>query len=106
MDGFRFKVVAGTKLRRHDGAPGHDLRLECWNPEESRWVPVKMELGAVLADFFYENEEHLFRRDEGFAGGRKYTYFINSAMTSGWLQAARTLNRERKARDDRRGEAA
>lgn len=84
LDGLRFRVVAGRK------SPD-DLRLECW--VDGSWRPVRMALGAFLADFFYENEEVLFPYPK--KGGRKYLDYLRDAAKYGWEKADAVLRVER-----------
>ena len=88
IDGIPMRVVQGYK------SPD-DLRME-WHVD-GRWIPVRMNVGAVLADFFYENEDHLYPSG---AGGRKYLGFLHEAARHGWRQAVGRLADE-KATSDR-----
>ena len=89
---FQFQVVKG---RKHPD----DLRLDMWAGNLAGpgvWVSVPMCLGAVLADFFYENEGIIY--PPPMLGGRKYLDYVNVAATQGWQVADAGLRAERQAR--------
>lgn len=92
--GLRWRVVAGVK------APG-DMRLEVEGP--AGWVPVKMEAGFLLADFFFDNESRLYPRSAGFRGGYEYLRALHDAARFGWERAATRLQGQKLLR--RRQEA-
>jgi len=89
IDGVRFRVCVGRK------APD-DLRLE-WLTENG-WRPVSMMAGALLADFFWENEEHLYPQANGYLGGNKYLKYLRHAAIHGYGRAEAGLRAERVAR--------
>ncbi len=101
VDAFEFRVMTGRKLRRTDFAPGHDLRLDYWHPTRGEWVPVSMILGAMLADFFYENENAI--APEPYIGGQYYLNHCRTATQVGWRRAAEILQRERATSKQQKG---
>jgi hypothetical protein len=92
------KTVAGLPLRVVPGykAPD-DLRLEWLTPDG--WRPVTMAAGAILADFWYENEEVLYPPPA--AGGHYYLSYVNQAAHEGWEVADARLLAERQAKQER-----
>ncbi|MCR4341993.1 MAG: hypothetical protein NUW01_19115 [Gemmatimonadaceae bacterium] len=84
IGGVEWRVVTGRK------APG-DLRLDV---RAVRFIPVKMDLGFLFADFYAQNERVLYphRGDEA---GDRYVNFIRGAMYLGWQDAAEQLAFER-----------
>jgi len=91
--GVRYRVVGGTKF-------AGDLVLEWW--QGGAWRKVPMSVGAILADFLYENEEHAFPRRRGFKGGNRYLGYIHGAALTGWQKAEALLEKERAQRNSRR----
>ncbi len=87
MNGLLFRIVQGKK------GPD-DRRLDV----ETRFLPVHMRLGGLLADFFYENEGILYPPDEGFAGGNYYLGYLHQAARQGWQVADDKLQEERRGR--------
>lgn len=98
--------IGGIRYRVRQGRKGpDDLVLEL---EGHRgFVPAKMALGALMADFFYQNEESLYPRQFGYRGGDMYFNFLLSAIRRGWREACLELEAERQRRDRRgRGDGA
>lgn len=100
FDGLRFRVCRGKK------APA-DLRLDVMTG--GTWRAVHMRLGAMLADFFYENEDVLYPPPA--KGGRKYLDYCRDAAKHGWEKAEAVLRIERRQKslfdeEDEGGEAA
>lgn len=87
--GFGFRVVKGAK------GPA-DFVLEIFS--DGRWRKVPMALGAVFADFFYENEEATHLRSEGYQGGGKYVGYLKCAIEHGWAKADASLDAEKAQR--------
>lgn len=95
VDGMEFLVQQGSK---HPD----DLRL-LWRIG-GRWRPVRMAVGAFLADFFFENEQVLYppRPDgSGPKGGAKYLDYIRHAARFGWEKAEAGLVAERQVKESR-----
>ncbi len=91
VGGLNFRVERGEKPAR---VPGEiDLRLDVYNG--TRWVPVTMTTGFMLADFFHENEEVLYPPPQ-FKGGAKYLSECRGAARDGWEHTANRLRLERK----------
>ena len=88
INGVVFRIVEGVK------EPPGDLRLEVLADEG--WVPASMTLGFFLADFFYENENHLFPPSNGFEGGEMYIDACRDAGQSGWRKAAEVLQEQKR----------
>lgn len=92
VSGLKFRVVKGYK------GPD-DLRLEVFiNNDYGDWVPVPMNLGFVLADFFGENEDHLYPPEQGYAGGNYYVNHLYLARKHGWEYAQNRLAAEKQAK--------
>jgi hypothetical protein len=64
-----------------------------------RWVPVPMAVGALLADFFYENEDVLYPPGPNVLGGRKYIRYVKHAAIHGWQKAEAGLRAERERKN-------
>lgn len=94
VDGVRFRVVPGVKK------PG-DLRMDWWL--EGRWVPAPMSWGALLGDFFYDNEQFLYppMPNNRLKGGEKYVLFVRHAGRHGWRSAMAGLRAEKAMREAR-----
>lgn len=75
VDGIAWRVVSG---RKNDS----DLVLQFFMG--TRWVSVSMLMGAMMADFLYENEENLYPQAKGYQGGLMYLNLLNKAATEGW----------------------
>lgn len=90
INGLRFRAVTGYKHPK-------DLRLEVL--QEVGWRPVPMLVGAMLADFFGENEDVLYPPPA--AGGRKYMGYLWDAYQTGWQSADARLRQERAAKEAR-----
>jgi len=88
--GIPWRIVPGRK------GPG-DLRLELF--ANGQWLAVKMDLGFLMADFFFENEELLHPPAKGNLGGSMYTGHCLMAIAHGWETARQWLavQRERAA---------
>jgi hypothetical protein len=86
IDGVFYRVLHGRK------GPG-DLRLE--HRVDGAWKPVRMRTGAMLADFFFENEEVLYPDAKG---GKKYLEYVRDATKYGWDKADAVLRVERAQR--------
>lgn len=85
--GIEYRVVQGRK------APG-DMRLDI-RVKGSAWVPVPMNLGALLADFHFQVEDILYPRGCGLQGGEKYMRFLRTAVNEGHEAASGSLYREK-----------
>lgn len=72
--------------------------LELYDSAVGYWRPVKMELGFVLADFFYENEERLYPQHQRFMGGQYYLQACYNATIFGWQDARERTDKERVER--------
>ena len=88
-NGILLRVVPGKKS-------AEDLRLE-WQIPGGEWRAVTMATGAIMADFWYENEDVLYPRAAGFKGGEKYAQYLGVAMREGWGVADATLQSEKTA---------
>ena len=99
ISGVRFRVVLGSKTARADatGHRGRDLCLE-WQTVVG-WRPCEMAVGALFADFFYDNEDVLYPRPIG-QGGNKYRSYLYHAMKEGWQVADGVLQFEKRHKDD------
>lgn len=99
VGGIPWRVVQGYK--RPD-----DLRLEFFFSGRG-WVAVKMEVGFLLADFFFENEEVLYPRenDHGYPTGRDGgLYYLRAATHAahyGWEAARDKLGDEKRRKRER-----
>jgi hypothetical protein len=93
LNGLRWRIQAGKK------GP-HDLRLEVLAPEG--WLPVRMAMGWMQADFFYENEDVLYPPPA--QGGQRYLHYVDGAARLGWETAQAMLESEQN--EKRRREAA
>lgn len=92
--------IGGVRLRIRQGRKGPDdlvLDIEGY----AGYVPVRMTLGALMADFFFQNEERLYPQEFNFEGGNRYVRFIHRAIAIGWENAAAQLARERALREVR-----
>lgn len=93
IGGVHVRVVRGHKpdpqnpTRKHPG----DLRLEI--ETRSGWVPVKMALVGLLANFFYENEETLYPPPR-YEGGKKFWRWLRLAIDD-WQKASSQLEDEK-----------
>lgn len=97
------RVVEGHKAVMEPGEI--DLRLEWFT--DGRWRPVPMSAGALMADFFAENEEIRYPQSMGYKGGRYYLSYLRTAATHGWRVAESTLQAERQNLfDAERGQAS
>jgi hypothetical protein len=91
------RIVQGEK------AP-EDRRLDVRCPT---WEPVKMALGGLLTDFFYENEQILYPptpnvgRGRGQRGGAYYLDAMKEAAATGWRPVALRIEAERSAANGR-----
>lgn len=92
LAGQRFRVQRGVK------SPD-DLRLDWYTP--TGWRAVPMSPGAMMADFFFENEDVLYPPDMGNQGGSKYIALLRHAARHGWQKANAGLLAERAAKQDR-----
>ena len=88
---LEWRVVEGQKF-------AGDLVLEFLIPGQG-WLAAKMEFGALMADFFYENEDARYPPSKGFDGGKRYTMFLGRAIRQGWKAAALQLAAERPKKD-------
>lgn len=101
VDGLWFKVERGKK------APD-DLRLDilaAYRDEETglveaRALPVSMSFSAILADFFYENENVLYPPPR-FKGGKRHSQHMALAEQQGW-EVAEALKAEEIAHKRRK----
>lgn len=93
-------VTAGPfELRVVDGRKGAgDLRLEVLTADG--WMAVPMVLGAVVADFFCENEDHLgqFRPHWRSGGGDFFMAYLQEARFRGWQVAEARLQGDKERR--------
>ena len=89
VDGIRFRIVQGKKA-------DNDLRLE-WQIPGGEWRAVSMAAGAIMADFWYENENVLYPPERGLLGGEKYSQYLGTAMHDGWEVADAVLQTEKAA---------
>jgi hypothetical protein len=94
VDGVFYRVLRG---RKEAPRGAEDLRLE--HRVDGVWRPVRMQTGAMLADFFFENEDVLYPRPR-FNGGTEYLSYLWDAAYTGWehsegrLQEQKTRRRE------------
>jgi hypothetical protein len=101
--GLAFRVEQGRKLSRVAGET--DLLLEVWTGD--RWAAVGMELGAMLTQFFYENEQVLYPpalmngSGEPLLGGQRYLNACRAAIHHGWEAVAQQLEAERRRKNGR-----
>ena len=79
---IRYRVVTGRK------GPD-DLRLDLFINGD--WQPAKMEIGFLMADFFFENEHALYPRARGYRGGFEYLKALQDASRYGWQATQRQL---------------
>lgn len=86
-----FRVVPGNK------APG-DLRLDWFSSRQRLWIPVQMSAAALITDFWYENEDHLYPPSRGKRGGKYFLDYLQIAAIEGWETADRKLRREQRFR--------
>lgn len=93
--------VGGIRWRVRTGRKGPtDLILDL---EGGRgFVPVRMALGFLMADFFEGNEAQLYPRMYGYQAGDMYMNFCLMAQRHGWLPAVAELERQREQREARR----
>src|SRR5262245_27140726 len=84
LDGVPARILPGRK------GPG-DLRLEVLGADGA-WRPVHMSMGAILADFFYANEERLAPPPA--LGGQEYLRYLSHAARYGWERADLGLRME------------
>jgi hypothetical protein len=91
--GVPYRVVKGVKFRGVNPEE-NDLVMQWW--VNGRWRNLDMKVGAVMADFFYENEELAFppERNPKWLGGNYYLAYINGAAQSGWKQADKRLREQ------------
>lgn len=87
IGGIPWRIVTGMKSE-------DDLRMDIQVGE--KWVAVKMDLGFLMADFFYENENVLYPPSQGFRGGQMYLDFCRGAAYMGWTHASETLSDQRR----------
>ena len=92
--GIYWRIVEGRKK------PG-DLRLDMRAPS---WTAVPMALGFLEADFYFQNENHLYPPEDGFQGGERYMNFLRGSVYLGWQAAVAQLELEKELR--RKKEAA
>lgn len=92
IGGVEWRITNGRKVERKGRPVTGDLRLELWVPE---WTPVKMALGFLEADFYYQNENRLYPQNLGFQGGERYLNFVRGAAYLGWEAAVAQLDDER-----------
>lgn len=88
IDDMHFRVVAGKK------GPD-DLRLD--QLVDGKWVAVRMAVGGMMADFFFENEEVLYPPPA--KGGKKYLDYVRDAARFGWERAEAALRVERAVKN-------
>jgi len=93
VDGIPFRILRGKKKP-------DDLVLELY--AGGQWRRIRMDLGFLLAAFFFENEEVLYppsgRRQ---IGGDYYMRECWDAIYYGWESAAQKLRQERAQRVQR-----
>jgi hypothetical protein len=70
-----------------------------WQTDDG-WQPVTMAAAAIMADFFFDNEDVLYPPSRGFKGGRKFMEFLRLAVKEGWQTAVHGLQRERAAKEE------
>lgn len=87
--GISYRVVQGRKS-------ADDLRLEF--RVNGEWRPVAMDIGFLLADFFFENEHVLYPRSQGYRGGWKYIQALQRAALDGWEAALSDLDQEKDSK--------
>lgn len=97
VDGIWFRAVAGYK------GPD-DLRLEWYRSGE--WWPVSMVVGAMMADFFCENEDYLYPPGQGHQGRAKYLTYLARAAQDGHKQANQQLMAEKVNKRSREQQAS
>ena len=93
-------VVAGLPLRVVPGRKSSDDLVMQWRVN-GEWWSIPMAATAIIADFWYENEDVLYPPTRGFLGGRKYTRYLRKAIEEGWESAEAELQSEKAAKRDR-----
>jgi hypothetical protein len=88
--GFRYRVRQGRK--------GPTDKILDVASDRGAYVPVSMELGFLLADFFRQNEDELYLPSLGLDGGDMYLNRVLCAARNGWRSEADRLRGEREAR--------
>lgn len=88
IGGVHYRVVEGYKSPE-------DLRLE-WRCA-GQWRPVHMAHAALHTQFFFENEDALYRSPRS-AGGNYFLGFLHDAAKRGWETAVQKLEDEKKRR--------
>lgn len=89
LDGIHYRVVRGVK------GPD-DLRLD--HLIDGTWRPIHMRQGALLADFFFENEDVLYPPPQ-YKGGKKYLEYVRDAARCGWEKTEAVLRLERRQKE-------
>src|SRR4030095_1038690 len=74
--------------------PG-DIKIQVKTP--AGWRDVEMKLGAVLTDFFFENEDWLFPRPR-LNGGMEHLGYLWDAAWVGWPYAETRLQEQKLRR--------
>lgn len=87
--------ISGIRFRVEQGRKDPNDRVLLWLTPTG-WVPIEMAAGALMADFFYENEHVLY--PPPYAGGEKYRDFLKHAMQHGWEKAVAGLRAEKSAK--------
>jgi hypothetical protein len=92
-------VISGLRFRVEQGHKGPaDLVLLWFTP--TGWRRIEMAAGALMADFFYENEHGLYPPPH-YLGGEKYRDFLKHAMQHGWEKADAGLKSEKQLKQER-----
>jgi hypothetical protein len=85
--------VSGLRFRVEQGGKHPDDRVLLWWTG-SGWRLIEMAAGALMADFFYENEHVLY--PPPYKGGEMYREFLKHAMQHGWSKAVAGLNAQKQ----------
>jgi len=92
--------LSGVHWRIEEGRKGpEDKVLEIVVPEVCK---VPMGLGLLMAQFFFDNEEHLYPQAYGYRGGFLYLDVCAKAALQGWEAGTAELDRLRGLASDRR----
>lgn len=98
-------VGYGVQYRVRQGRKGPtDLVIDI---RTDGWVPVPMNLGFLLSDFFQQNEDRLYPPSAGGRGGGYYHRELEYSRRYGWRACVAKLKKERERREaQRRRDAA
>lgn len=122
VGGLYFHVVPEREAASSKKLKGNGhMVLEVWQPEgwlpdgrwnsKGRWIPLPMDVGFLLADFWCNEEDAMYERASGNLGGDKYMRYCWDAYYKGWEHAASNMELDKAGKADRiskpwRGEKA